>query len=374
MPSSASALDRGPAVLVPGRPEVDRPLRVLDPEPGGLQGRPEQRPASQVALPLHHDVLLVAQQRDHRRLHRLRHQHPGVLAHLQQLGHHLRVTGDEPGPVAGQVRALGQRVHGEYAVQPAARDVRVQHRDRLGVPAELPVALVRGHQRPPLPGVGHPAGQRFAVQDRPGRVGRRVQPDQGRPGVPQLGQVVGGDRRAPGQRRAHRVRRVGHGREDDQVTGPEPEQGGQPGHQLLGPDHRQRGLRGQPGRPPAAAQVPDDGGPQLRGARRERVARTVRRLGQRPLPDLRGRVDRGADGQVDDAVGMGLRPGLGPGEGVPGKVREVGRAATADRRGRHSSCSCGGSAAISGWSLSITPIFAAPPGEPRSSKKSTLAL
>ena len=35
----------------------------------------------------------------------------------------------------------------------------------------------------------------------------------------------------------------------------------------------------------------------------------------------------------------------------------------------HSSCSCGGSAATSGWSLSISPILAAPPGEPRSSKK-----
>ena len=39
----------------------------------------------------------------------------------------------------------------------------------------------------------------------------------------------------------------------------------------------------------------------------------------------------------------------------------------------HSSCSCGGSAATSAWSLSISPILAAPPGEPRSSKKWTLA-
>ena len=34
---------------------------------------------------------------------------------------------------------------------------------------------------------------------------------------------------------------------------------------------------------------------------------------------------------------------------------------------------CGGRPAIIGWSLSISPILAAPPGEPRSSKKCTLA-
>ena len=38
------------------------------------------------------------------------------------------------------------------------------------------------------------------------------------------------------------------------------------------------------------------------------------------------------------------------------------------------SCSCGGNAEISGWSLGIRPSFAAPPGDPRSSKNSTLAL
>ena len=41
--------------------------------------------------------------------------------------------------------------------------------------------------------------------------------------------------------------------------------------------------------------------------------------------------------------------------------------------GGYSSCSCGGSAATSGWSWSISPILAAPPGDPRSSKKWTLA-
>jgi hypothetical protein len=42
----------------------------------------------------------------HGRLHRRRHDHAGVLADLEQLGHQGRVTGDEAGPVAGQVGAL----------------------------------------------------------------------------------------------------------------------------------------------------------------------------------------------------------------------------------------------------------------------------
>ncbi len=50
-----------------------------------------------------------------------------------------------------------------------------------------------------------------------------------------------------------------------------------------------------------------------------------------------------------------------------------GRCAPARPPRRHSSCSCGGSASTSGWSFSMTPILAAPPGEPRSSKKCTLA-
>ena len=35
---------------------------------------------------------------------------------------------------------------------------------------------------------------------------------------------------------------------------------------------------------------------------------------------------------------------------------------------------CGGSASMTGWSLWITPTLAAPPGDPTSSKNSTLAL
>ena len=72
-----------------------------------------------------------------------------------------------------------------------------------------------------------------------------------------------------------------------------------------------------------------------------------------------------------------------------GEDREVGGATrVADARGRlvrhRSSLSAlldvasryawGGSAATTGWSFGITPTFAAPPGDPTSSKNSTLAL
>ena len=55
---------------------------------------------------------------------------------------------------------------------------------------------------------------------------------------------------------------------------------------------------------------------------------------------------------------------------IPGEVRK----APGDQLARDQwSWFCGGSSAIIGWSWSISPILAAPPGEPRSSKKWTLA-
>ena len=101
--------------------------------------------------------------------------------------------------------------------------------------------------------------------------------------------------------------------------------------------------------------------------------------GERFLDQRGDRVDGGADREVDDPVGMGAGGVAVRSDLVPGEVREPGGdgvaevSAALDHRQRHSSCSWGGSASISGWSLSMTPILAAPPGEPRSSKKCTFA-
>jgi hypothetical protein len=53
-------------------------------------------------------VLVVVQRGRHRRLHRGRHHHPGVLADLQQVRDEFRVAGDETSPVPGHVRPFGQ--------------------------------------------------------------------------------------------------------------------------------------------------------------------------------------------------------------------------------------------------------------------------
>ncbi len=105
-----------------------------------------------------------------------------------------------------------------------------------------------------------------------------------------------------------------------------------------------------------------------------RVAYPTYDVGARLADHRRRGVDRGAHGEVDQPlargaegrVGKGTRPLLGRSERVPGEVGQV--------EHRHSSCTCGGRSAITGWSLGMTPILAAPPGLPRSSKNSTLAL
>ena len=85
----------------------------------------------------------------------------------------------------------------------------------------------------------------------------------------------------------------------------------------------------------------------------------------------------GADREVDEPVGVGGGGRPVRGQAVPGEVGQARGDAparrTEDQRVAQWSWFCGGSAATIGWSWSISPIFAAPPGEPRSSKKCTLA-
>ena len=173
-----------------------------------------------------------------------------MLAHgpeeLDQLG----IPGVEADPHAGQVRALGERVHGDHAVGTV-----LQHRPRRAVPGELGVALV-GEQgnavRPP------PGGLRPEVAQAPGRVRRRVRPQQqGAPGVLGIDGVElqpsepapGGRNRdgaAAGQLRPHGVGRIGHGGKQHRVAPrlAQPEQVRHRGHELLGPhaggDRRRR--------------------------------------------------------------------------------------------------------------------------------------
>ncbi len=130
------------------------------------------------------------------------------------------------------------------------------------------------------------------------------------------------------------------------VAGPQPEQRRQPGHEFLRPDGRQHRGRGQARDAEAPGQELRDRRANCRRAGGQRVAGCVGRPGERFLHDLRRRVDRGADGQVDQPRRPSRRDGtfLGRVEPVPGEVGEV--------RRPHSSCSCGGSAATCAWSRS----------------------
>ncbi|CAB4927741.1 unannotated protein [freshwater metagenome] len=257
-------------------------------------------------------------------------------------------------------------MHGQQALVRAAGHRRVQHRGRDDVPAQLDVALVGDHGHAALAAPGHPGPQLLDRQHPAVRVARGVQPHQHRVGDVVRGHVAA-QHRQPGHHRADLVGRVGD-LGDHHGARPQPEQGRQQRHQLLGAhrrDDRRDGAQrvgqrhAQPAPQPARRGEPDVG-----RAQRRRVARRVGRGGQRRAQDVRGRVHRRADGQVDHPPGVLGRAGAGRAQGVPGEVRQ--------RAGAHSPC--GGSAATSGWSLAIFPVRAAPPGLPSSEKNSTLAL
>ncbi len=373
MPRSASDATVSQQSSAPGRPEVERRLGVVDPEAGPLERLAQLGPPSGVPGVLLDDVRVVVEGRDHRGLLRRGHHQPEVLAYGEQLADHGRVAGDEGTPVARQVGPLRQRVDREDPLVAAAGDVRVQHRDRLGLPGALEVALVGDQQDTAL---AAPVDDLLQVLDRQhpaGRVGRRVEPDQRRGLRAERGQRVGGHGAGAGQRRADLVRRVGQRRVDDQVGRTEPEMGREGGDQLLGADRRDHAVQPEPGDAVPAGEPVDARLPRLGAPDRERVAGRVGGGAQRLLHDRRGRVDRRTDREVDDAVGVRPSP-LGVGRQlVPGEVREP----RGDAGGHSWFCHSwfwGGRPAMNGWSWSISPILAAPPGEPRSSKKFTLAV
>ena len=149
----------------------------------------------------------VVVQGDHRgHLDRAGRHEAGVLAHLAEVVDQIGITGVEADPRAGEVVALGQRVHGQDPARSLTQDRRGGA--RVG---ELGVALVGQDGDVVGPSPGRRRGQ---VVQLAGGVRGRVDPQaQGAVGV--LGREVVElpvrDGPHAGQRRAHRVRRVAHG-------------------------------------------------------------------------------------------------------------------------------------------------------------------
>ncbi len=134
-------------------------------------------------------VRVVAERGHDRRLGGRRGHHAAVLADLQQLAEDRRVTGEEGRAVAGEVGALGERVDGDDPLVRAAAHVRVQHGDRVGLPAELQVALVGEDQHAVLAGPGD-VRVSSSLRQHPARgVRGRVEPEQlaGRSGSSSVG-------------------------------------------------------------------------------------------------------------------------------------------------------------------------------------------
>ena len=122
----------------------------------------------------------------------------------------------------------------------AAADLRVQHRDGAGPAGERQVALVGRDDHAALARPVDHLAQVLRRQHPPGRVRRRVDPDQRDPPWAQRGQRVGPHplrARQPGADLVGRVGQLGDRRLC--ASGPRPEQRRQPGDELLGPDRRQ---------------------------------------------------------------------------------------------------------------------------------------
>ena len=287
--------------------------------------------------------------------------------------------------VAGEVGLLGQRVDGEQALVRAAADVGVQdargrRADLALAPVELGVALVARDDDPVLAGPGDDLGAGAATPRTwplglPGLLSHSSlassRRSAGRGSSSDWATTAGGT----GDARPDVVGRVGDRRDADDVAGAEAEQGRQPGHELLAADRRQHARRGRgPARRDAGRTTRRSAARSVGRARRS-AGSPARRPPRRGLARTTSGV--GSTGVPTDRSTMPVRvrdrSRLVGRERVPGEVRKV-RATRRCHSGAHSSCSCGGRASMSGWSLSIMPSLAAPPGLPRSLKNSTLAL
>ena len=340
-------------------------------KPGRLQGGAERRPPGGVARVLLLGVGVVVERGGHRPLLRAGHHQPEVLAYGEQLADHGGVAGDEGAAVAREVGALGQRVHREDARRASRRRSRGgAPRPRSALPGALEVALVADQQRPRARGTSpRPcAGGRAAAPARSGWTGSSARAARGSGARREVSESVA-TASAPASARPDLVGRVGDCGVGDQVAGADPEVGRHRGDQLLGADHREHAVEPEAGDAVAARQPVD------RTPAGSRTRPIVLRVAGESAASRSACCTTSGVGSTGVPIERSTTPsGWARAFSAYGVSRSQGKSGSAvRRRPRGQSWGCGGSASISGWSLSISPILAAPPGEPRSSKKWTLA-
>ena len=304
---------------------------MVDPQPRAAHGRGQPLAAGPVALALRVDVRVVVQGRGHRGLHRRGHEQPQVPADLPHPAHQRRVAGQQARPVAGGGGLLGQRVDGEQAgvVRPRRR------RGAAATAARRPSPASRSTRR-------RRPGRRAPGPTRPTRAARR-RPARGRAGCPgefsqtsttpaaSGGRDVGAADGQPGQHRAHLVGRVGDLGDEHRAAAGSPSSVGSSATSSLEPTvgiTEGSAPSGSATVTPSRRSQPAGGRrAQRRRAQRGRVARRVAGGGQRLAEERGGVVDRRADREVDDPVGVlrGPRPRAGPASprGSPAATRAV---------------------------------------------------
>ena len=176
---------RFPAGLVPGRPQVEPGLGVVDPEAGAPPAPAAARSRrARVRSRCSATCASSPSAGDHRRLHGPRDDHPGVLADLEQLAHQRGVTRDEARPGSRRGWTAWTASAPRAARRASRRTRRVQH----ARPAARPSPARRSTRRDATTAPCSRAQATTFAQvlgaehrDRSGCDGR-VEPDQARPG------------------------------------------------------------------------------------------------------------------------------------------------------------------------------------------------
>ena len=233
--------DGVPARLTPGCPQVQSGLAVINPHAGTGQRGPQDVTPPAVTLTLLSHMLVITQRCDRRVLNRGRHHHSGVLAHGEQITHHLLITGHESEAVTRKVGTLGQGVHRQHSFVRVTAYRWMQDGDRLTFPAEFDVALVADHDDIVRARPCHDLGHALHGQHGARRVARRVQPHEGS-AINRLG-FVSGDGLAPGKNRTHRIGRIGDAWNDDAGSAVETQHARDGSNEFLGTDAWQNGSR-----------------------------------------------------------------------------------------------------------------------------------
>ena len=257
-----------------------------------------------------------------------------MLAAINQVRHQLGGTSNERGTVTGKVRLLRQRIHGKQAGEVAIAHARIQDgRHRLtaarlipSAPTKLRVALVGRHHGTEFTRLRHNLTQLLHGTHHAVRVRRGVHPNQlhtaAGVGI-QLVQAVGGHRLGASKTGTHIVGGVRNARVHDHIARAQAQQERQPRHELLRTDRGHDRVRVQTGHAAAARKPLGNSLTQGGGAVSGRVAGCVGGSRQRLANVLRGRVDRGADGQVHRTVRVGGCGYAVGGERLPGVFGQV---------------------------------------------------